>query len=238
MAATIAQMPLTTIMTIKAGVKRAWETMGMRVHLQSTADFTSIASAATDVREFMAKRGGRAAAAGGRRSRPGGPGRWRGRLSGVARPGRAAGDQESAVKVRRTKRQVLSDLARRVGVGSPMHAITWRGRLADHDVHLHVGLEGGLGRRPRRLPDWWPCAGVPAPRRRSSAANWPRGRPVLRRRVRRRRAPRRRRRCRRRPRRRRCRWRGCTRAARPWMASWSSALSVMPPPSVRLALLA
>ncbi len=58
-ASTIARMPLTTILTIKAGVKRAWETMGMRVHLQSTADFTTIASAATDVREFMAKRGGR-----------------------------------------------------------------------------------------------------------------------------------------------------------------------------------
>ncbi len=58
MARTIAQMPLTTIMTVKAGVKRAWETMGMRVHLQSTADFTSIASAATDVREFMASRQG------------------------------------------------------------------------------------------------------------------------------------------------------------------------------------
>jgi enoyl-CoA hydratase len=57
-AATIAQMPLTTILTIKAGVKRAWETMGMRVHLQSTADFTTIASAATDVREFMATRKG------------------------------------------------------------------------------------------------------------------------------------------------------------------------------------
>jgi len=57
-AATIAQMPLTTILTIKAGVKRAWETMGMRVHLQSTADFTTIASSATDVREFMAARKG------------------------------------------------------------------------------------------------------------------------------------------------------------------------------------
>jgi enoyl-CoA hydratase len=51
-------MPLTTIMTVKAGVKRAWETMGMRVHLQSTADFTSIASSATDVREFMAQKSG------------------------------------------------------------------------------------------------------------------------------------------------------------------------------------
>lgn len=57
-ARTIAQMPLTTIMTVKAGVKRAWETMGMRVHLQSTADFTSIASSATDVREFMAQKSG------------------------------------------------------------------------------------------------------------------------------------------------------------------------------------
>ncbi len=57
-ARTIAQMPLTTIMTVKAGVKRAWEMMGMRVHLQNTADFTSIAAAASDVREFMAKRQG------------------------------------------------------------------------------------------------------------------------------------------------------------------------------------
>ncbi|MGH9207313.1 MAG: enoyl-CoA hydratase-related protein [Acidimicrobiales bacterium] len=57
-ASTIARMPLTTILTVKAGVKRAWETMGMRVHLQSTADFTSIASSATDVREFMAARKG------------------------------------------------------------------------------------------------------------------------------------------------------------------------------------
>jgi len=57
-ARTIARMPLTTILTVKAGVKRAWETMGMRVHLQGTADFTSIASAASDVREFMAARQG------------------------------------------------------------------------------------------------------------------------------------------------------------------------------------
>jgi enoyl-CoA hydratase len=57
-ARTIAQMPLTTILTVKAGVKRAWEMMGMRVHLQNTADFTSIASAASDVREFMASRSG------------------------------------------------------------------------------------------------------------------------------------------------------------------------------------
>ena len=36
---TIAQMPLTTIMTIKQAVKRAWEGMGMRVNMQNTADF-------------------------------------------------------------------------------------------------------------------------------------------------------------------------------------------------------
>ncbi|MHB1584779.1 MAG: enoyl-CoA hydratase-related protein [Acidimicrobiales bacterium] len=58
-ARTIAQMPLTTILTVKAGVKRAWEGMGMRVHLQNTADFTSIASMASDVRAFMASRAGK-----------------------------------------------------------------------------------------------------------------------------------------------------------------------------------
>lgn len=59
MAATIAQMPLTTIMTIKQSVKRAWEGMGMRVNMQNTADFCSIASSASDVHAFMAKRAGR-----------------------------------------------------------------------------------------------------------------------------------------------------------------------------------
>jgi enoyl-CoA hydratase len=57
-AATIAQMPLSTIMAIKTGVKRAWETMGMRVHLQSSADYITICSGARDVQEFMAKRAG------------------------------------------------------------------------------------------------------------------------------------------------------------------------------------
>ena len=58
-AATIARMPSSTIMAVKAGVKRAWETMGMRVHLQNTADFITICSGATDVREYMAQRAGR-----------------------------------------------------------------------------------------------------------------------------------------------------------------------------------
>jgi enoyl-CoA hydratase len=57
-AATIAQMPLTTILAIKQGIKRAWEGMGMRVHLQNTADFISICSAASDVQAHMAARRG------------------------------------------------------------------------------------------------------------------------------------------------------------------------------------
>lgn len=58
MAATIARMPMTTILAIKQGMKRAWELQGMRVHLQNSADFTSICSAASDVQEFMASRNG------------------------------------------------------------------------------------------------------------------------------------------------------------------------------------
>jgi enoyl-CoA hydratase/carnithine racemase len=57
-AAKIALMPLTTIMVIKQGIKRAWELMGMRSHLQNSADLLTIATGATDVREFMASRAG------------------------------------------------------------------------------------------------------------------------------------------------------------------------------------
>ena len=57
-AATIAKMPLTTILTVKQAVKRAWEAMGMRLHLQNTADFCSIASMARDVQTFMAANAG------------------------------------------------------------------------------------------------------------------------------------------------------------------------------------
>ena len=57
-AATIARMPLSTIMAIKTGVKRAWEMMGMRVHLQTSTDYITICSGATDVRQYMAARGG------------------------------------------------------------------------------------------------------------------------------------------------------------------------------------
>jgi len=45
----IAQAPLSVLMGIKAGVKRAWETMGMRVHLQSQFHVMWQVGAAGDV---------------------------------------------------------------------------------------------------------------------------------------------------------------------------------------------
>jgi enoyl-CoA hydratase len=58
-AATIARMPLSTIMAVKTGVKRAWEMMGMRVHLQTSTDYITICSGARDVQQYMAERDGR-----------------------------------------------------------------------------------------------------------------------------------------------------------------------------------
>jgi enoyl-CoA hydratase len=45
----IAQAPLSVLMGIKAGVKRAWETMGMRVHLQSGLQVMQAVGRAGDV---------------------------------------------------------------------------------------------------------------------------------------------------------------------------------------------
>lgn len=45
----IAQAPLSVLMGIKAGIKRAWETMGMRVHLQSQFHLMWQVGAAGDV---------------------------------------------------------------------------------------------------------------------------------------------------------------------------------------------
>jgi enoyl-CoA hydratase len=59
MAAQIARMPLTTIMVIKMGIKRAWEQMGMRMHLQGSTDLLTIATGASDVQAFMRSRGTR-----------------------------------------------------------------------------------------------------------------------------------------------------------------------------------
>jgi enoyl-CoA hydratase len=58
-ARTIAQMPLTTILATKAGLRRAWEMMGMRVHLQQSADLVALCSGASDVRALMATMSGR-----------------------------------------------------------------------------------------------------------------------------------------------------------------------------------
>ncbi|MHB8438601.1 MAG: enoyl-CoA hydratase-related protein [Acidimicrobiales bacterium] len=57
-ARTIAQMPLMTIMAVKAGIKRAWEMMGMRVHLQQSTDMVALCSGATEIRQFMGRMAG------------------------------------------------------------------------------------------------------------------------------------------------------------------------------------
>jgi len=48
MAHKIAQIPLTTLMAVKNNVKRAWELMGMRVHLQVSHILTNMVGAASD----------------------------------------------------------------------------------------------------------------------------------------------------------------------------------------------
>jgi enoyl-CoA hydratase len=55
MAARIAQIPLTTLMAVKNNVKRAWELMGMRVHLQVSHILTNMVGAATDVQARRAE---------------------------------------------------------------------------------------------------------------------------------------------------------------------------------------
>ena len=72
-AAQIAQMPLTTILVIKQGLKRAFEQQGMRLHLQGSTDLLTIATGASDVRAFMESRAGTEAAPEGRVPGRGGP---------------------------------------------------------------------------------------------------------------------------------------------------------------------
>lgn len=45
-------------MAIKTGIKRAWEMMGMRVHMQTSTDYITICSGASDVQEYMGRRNG------------------------------------------------------------------------------------------------------------------------------------------------------------------------------------
>jgi len=55
MARTVSQMPLTTIRATKAGIKRAWELMGLRSHFQQSADLVALCTQANDVRQLMAQ---------------------------------------------------------------------------------------------------------------------------------------------------------------------------------------
>jgi enoyl-CoA hydratase len=57
LAAHIAQAPLSTLMTAKAGIKRAWELMGIRVHQQMATDLLTVASSSSDVQAFQVERG-------------------------------------------------------------------------------------------------------------------------------------------------------------------------------------
>ena len=45
----VAEAPLSTLMATKAGVKRAWEMMGMRVHLQMSVQMMELVGHAGDV---------------------------------------------------------------------------------------------------------------------------------------------------------------------------------------------
>jgi len=49
----VAQAPLSTLMAAKANIRRAWELMGLRNHLQQSNDLLTLATQATDVREYM-----------------------------------------------------------------------------------------------------------------------------------------------------------------------------------------
>ena len=51
MARKVSQVPLTTSMAVKSSVKRAYELMGMRVHLQMSHAMTNMVGAASDVQE-------------------------------------------------------------------------------------------------------------------------------------------------------------------------------------------
>lgn len=51
-AETIAAAPLTTLMAVKSGVKKAWEHMGMRIHVQNSHLYTNFMGVAHDVQEL------------------------------------------------------------------------------------------------------------------------------------------------------------------------------------------
>jgi enoyl-CoA hydratase len=49
----VAQAPLTTLMAAKANIRRAWDLMGIRTHLQQSNDLLTVATQATDVKEYI-----------------------------------------------------------------------------------------------------------------------------------------------------------------------------------------
>ena len=49
----VAQAPLTTLMAAKANIRRAWDLMGLRTHLQASNDLLTVATTATDVQEYI-----------------------------------------------------------------------------------------------------------------------------------------------------------------------------------------
>ena len=57
MAATIARAPMTTLRATKTLIKRAWELMGLRMHLQMSNDVLSVTAAHSDIRELHAGMG-------------------------------------------------------------------------------------------------------------------------------------------------------------------------------------
>jgi len=58
-ARTVATMPLTTILATKQGLTRAWEMMGMRMHLQQSTDLVALCTGASDVKKYMFSLAGR-----------------------------------------------------------------------------------------------------------------------------------------------------------------------------------
>jgi enoyl-CoA hydratase len=49
----VAQAPLTTLMAAKANIRRAWDLMGLRTHLQQSNDLLTLATQATDVQQYI-----------------------------------------------------------------------------------------------------------------------------------------------------------------------------------------
>jgi enoyl-CoA hydratase len=49
----VAQAPLTTLMAAKTNIRRAWDLMGLRTHLEQSNDLLTVATSATDVKEYI-----------------------------------------------------------------------------------------------------------------------------------------------------------------------------------------